>query len=120
MVDSTTTSTQQSGTDQILTIIEHWADYGDIAGRYTSEDTVTLHPDKTGTFSGRDTCTCVVVGKSGTLIWSFSGTFTADGKYQGKFFDLEGTGELAKLHGQGTFQGQGNHSSYTSYLSFNF
>ena len=118
MVDTNTTNTQQDGSNQILHVTEHWVNYGDVAGAFTADEIVTTHPDKTVSFAGKDTCTCIVAGKSGTLIWSFSGTQSADGNYQGQFFNLQGTGDLAKLHGQGTFSGQGNHETYTSELSF--
>jgi len=51
-------------------------------------------------------------------MWSFTGTQAADGSFQGQFFDLQGTGDLAKLHGQGTFQGQGDDLTYSSQLHF--
>jgi len=92
--------------------------YGDITGSFTTEGRSIVHPDNTASFSGRDTCTCTVAGKSGTLMWNFTGTQTADGSFQGQFFNLLGTGDLAKLHGQGEFQGQGNHWTYSAELHF--
>ena len=74
--------------------------------------------DNTANFSGRRICTCTVNGKSGTLMWSYTGTSTANGSFQGQFFDIHGTGELTKLHGQGVFQGQGSHETYSSELYF--
>jgi len=47
-------------------------------------------------------------------MWYNTGTTTANGSFQGQDFDVYGTGGLAKLHGQGTFQGQGTHGTYTS------
>lgn len=117
-VSSTTTHIVQDGSNKISSITEQWVIYGGIMGSFTDEETSILHPDKTATFSGRITCTCTVVGKSGMLMWSFTGTGTADGSYQGQFFDFHGTGDLAKLHGQGTFQGQGSHGTYATELSF--
>jgi hypothetical protein len=87
-------------------------------GSFTVEETSILHPDKTATSSGSITCTCTVAGKSGMLMWSFTDMGTADGSYQGQFFDFHGTGDLAKLHGQGTFQGQRAHGTYSTELSF--
>lgn len=118
MVDTNTTNTQQDGDNQILTVTQHWVSYGDITGSFTTEEIQTLLPDKTGTFTGKDTCTCTVAGKSGTLVWSYNGTFAADGSFQGQFFDLQGTGDLATLHGQGQFQGQSSHATYSSDLYF--
>jgi hypothetical protein len=117
-VSSTTTKVVQDGSNKISSITEQWVAYGDIKGSFTIEETSILHSDKTATSSGRSTCTCTVAGKSGSLMWSFSDTGAADGSYQGQFFDFHGTGDLAKLHGQGTFQGQGSHATYSTELYF--
>ena len=117
-VSSTTTHIVQDGSNKISRITEQWVSYGGIMGSFTDEETAILHPDNTATSSGRVTCTCTVAGKSGTLMWSFTDTGTADGSYQGQFFDFHGTGALARLQGQGTFQGQGSHATYATELSF--
>jgi hypothetical protein len=118
IVSSTTTSVRQDGQNRIYSLTVQDVSYGDITGSFTSEETSIVHPDNTANFSGRSTCICTVAGKSGTLKWSFRGTSTADGSFQGQFFDLHGTGDLAKLHGQGVFQGQGAHETYSSELYF--
>lgn len=118
ILSNTTTSVRQDGQNRIYSLTVQDVSYGDIAGSFTSEETSILHPDKTANFSGSSTCICTVAGKSGTLMWSFSGTSTADGSFQGQFFDIHGTGDLAKLHGQGEFQGQGLHETYSSELYF--
>ena len=117
-VSSTTTHVVQDGSNKISSITEQWVISGGIMGSFTVEETSILHPDKTATSSGSITCTCTVAGKSGTLMWSFTDTGTADGSNQGQFFDFHGTGDLAKLHGQGTFHGQGSHGTYSTELSF--
>jgi hypothetical protein len=45
------------------------------------------------------------------------GTATT-GSFQGQVFDFHGTGDLARLNGQGTFQGQGDHLTYSCELHF--
>ena len=117
-VSSTTTHVVQDGSTKISSITEQWVIYGGIMGSFTVEETSVLHPDKTATSSGSSTCTCTIAGKSGTLMWSFTDMGTADGSYQGQFFDFQGTGDLAKLQGQGTFQGQGSHATYSTELYF--
>ena len=114
IVSRTTKSFRQDGQNKIYSTIQQEVDYGDITGSFTVEETLILHPDNTGTFSGSSTCTCTIAGKSGILMWSYTGTSTADGSYQGQTFDVHGTGDLAKLHGQGVFQGQGLHGTYSS------
>jgi hypothetical protein len=87
-------------------------------GSFTVEETSIVHPDNSGNFYGSSTCICTVAGKSGSLMWSYTGTSTANGSFQGQDFDVHGTGDLAKLHGHGAFQGQGLHGTYSSELHF--
>ncbi len=115
---STTTATRQDGSNKILSVTQQGVITGEIMGSYTNEKTLTLAADNTGTFSGKITCTCTVTGKSGTLMWSYTGTQAADGSFQGQVFNMQGTGDLAKLHGQGVFQGQGDHLTYSCELRF--
>lgn len=118
IVSDTTNSVHQDGQNKLYSITEQVVSYGDITGSFTNEETSIVHPDHTTSFSGTSTCTCTVSGKSGTLMWSFSGTSTANGSFQGQFFDIHGTSDLTKLHGQGVFQGQGLHYTYSSELYF--
>lgn len=114
----TTTSVRQNGSDKIYSITEQDVDHGGVMGSFTSEFTSIVHPDNTANFSGTSTCTCTVAGKSGTLMWSFTGTSAANGSFQGQILNLQGTGDLAKLHGQGVFQGQGTQGTYSDELHF--
>jgi hypothetical protein len=120
--NTTTTSTQQAGQNTIYSLTQQGVNDGDLTGSFTDEETTTSYPDHTSTFSGKETCTCTVDGKSGTLTFTFTGTGTADGSFKGQVFDFQGTGDLANLHGQGTFQGQGSngiyHSTYSDQLHF--
>jgi Protein of unknown function (DUF3224) len=118
ILNTTTTSFRQDGQNKIYSYTQHGVNSGDLTGSYTNEETLTLYPDNTGTFSGNITCTCTVAGKSGTLQYSITGTSTASGSFQGQIFDYQGTGDLAKLHGQGVFQGQGLQGTYSSQLHF--
>ena len=117
-VKSTTTATRQDGSNKIVSQTQQGVTTGDIMGSYTNEETLTLAADNSGTFSGTITCTCTVTGKSGTLMWSYTGTQAADGSFQGQVFNFHGTGDLARLNGQGTFQGQGDHLTYSCELHF--
>jgi len=118
ILHTTTTGTQQVGQNMVSSYTQQGVFNGDLSGSYTEGGTSTLHSDNTSTFSGTDTCTCTVMGKSGTLMWSFTGTSAADGSFQGQVFGFQGTGDLANLHGQGTFQGKGNNGTYSGQLHF--
>jgi hypothetical protein len=110
--NTTYTNSSQDGQNKIYSYTQHGVNNGDLTGTYIDEETSTLYPDNTSTFSGRATCTCTVAGKSGTLMYSITGTSAADGSFKGQTFDFQGTGDLANLHGQGTFQGQGSNGTY--------
>jgi len=118
ILNTTTTNISQDGQNKIYSYTQHGVNNGDLTGSYTNEETFTLFPDNTGTFSGKITCICTVAGKSGTLLYSISGTSTANGSFQGQTFDIQGTGDLAKLHGQGVFHGQGNQGTYSTQFHF--
>jgi hypothetical protein len=108
---STITATRQEGSHKIVRMTQQGVIAGGITGLYTNEEILTLSTDSSGTLSGKITC---------TLMWVYTGTQAADGSFQGQFFDLQGTGDLARLHGQGMFQGQEDHLTYSSELHFDF
>jgi Protein of unknown function (DUF3224) len=116
ILSRTITSVRQDGSNKIYSYTQQEVDYGDVTGSYTVVETSIVHPDNTANFYGTSTCTCTVAGKSGILMWSYTGTSTANGSFQGQYFDVHGTGDLAKLHGGGEFQGQSVHGTYSSEL----
>ena len=118
ILSRTNISVRQDGQNKIYSYTQQGVDSGDITGSYTEEETAIVHPDNTASFSGTSTCTCTIAGKSGTLTYPYTGTTSANGSFQGQILDGHGTGDLAKLHGQGTFQGQGTHGTYSSQLHF--
>lgn len=118
ILNTTTTSFRQDGQNKVYSYTQHGVDSGGFTGSYINQETFTLYPDNTGTFSGHITCTCTVEGKSGILLYSITGTSAASGSFQGQIFDFQGSGDLAKLHGQGVFQGQGSQGTYSIQLHF--
>jgi len=77
---------------------------GDLVGSVVEHADVVIHPDGTLNFSGADVCTCTVAGRSGTIVLPFSATGDPSGFLSGHFSIGHGTGDLANLHGVGTFQ----------------
>jgi hypothetical protein len=55
---STTTATQQEGSNKVVNQTQQGVITGDIMGSYTNEETATLAADNSGTFSDTITCTC--------------------------------------------------------------
>jgi Protein of unknown function (DUF3224) len=93
---------------------------GDIAGTATDTYTFTVHPDGSITGHGTETCAaCTIGGRTGGYTEAFNFTATANfASFAGRFAVLSGTGGLAGLRGEGTFQGAG--FSETINLNYHF
>ncbi len=88
---------------------------GTFAGTASQQNTTVVHPTGAVNFFGSETCTCVVQGISGSVVFGFSGTVAPNGSLDGQFVILSGTGGLANLNGRGTLQGL---NSYTGVIHF--
>jgi len=88
---------------------------GTITGTATQQATTVVHPSGAANFFGAETCTCSVGGKTGNLVFGFSGTGAPNGSFEGQFVILSGSGELANLNGRGTLQSP---NSYTGVIHF--
>jgi len=82
---------------------------GDIMGNYTSESRWVVHdvgtPDAWTNFRGVSTTSpATVMGKTGTLLWLLKGVSEKGGTW----VIIGGTGDLANLHGQGTYSPTAN------------
>jgi hypothetical protein len=75
---------------------------GEITGTFTERLTIVTHPDGSQNLHGSATCTCVVAGRTGTLVFdNIAGTTNPAGVSEAHYV-LAGSGGLAGLHGQGT------------------
>ncbi len=74
-------------------------------GTYTQTDYFLLHANGTGVFRGVDTCVCTIDGRSGTITVRYTGTLAADGTFVSPFVIVNGTGDLAGIHGTGVTTG---------------
>jgi hypothetical protein len=77
---------------------------GILAATCPAFNTQVVHPDGTDNFRGSGTCTGTVDNVPGTFSIPFVGIVAADGSERGTFRVSGGTGSLAGVHGQGTFQ----------------
>lgn len=80
---------------------------GTFTGTAAQRSMTLVHATGAANFHGTETCTCVVQGRSGTLLFGFEGTGEPDGTFVGHFVILSGTGELRNLRGQGSIMGPG-------------
>ena len=108
---STTTSVQPVNGKLIVTQDITFTVTGDLSGTAMATDTVVIDQSTgTGFFFGSGTLTGTVLGKSGTIGFMFTGTFSGFPtlpKLRGRvvFFPESGTGQLSGLSGEGTLQG---------------
>ena len=88
---------------------------GTFTGTAAQQATTVVHPTGAANFFGAETCTCTVAGKTGSLVFGFSGTVALDGSFEGEFVIVSGTGDLAHLEGRGTLQSP---NIYTGVIHF--
>jgi hypothetical protein len=99
------TSFRQADGNTFITYTDSGWFGGAIQGAYTETGHVITHADGSQNIRGDDTCTCTVLGRTGAYADSFWATGSAiTGVAQGSF-EISGSGGLAGLHGEGTFQG---------------
>ena len=84
---------------------------GDLSGSVVEQIDLVIHPNGSLNFNGVDVCACTLAGRSGTVVFPFSGTGDASGASGGRFTIKGATGALADLHGVGTFQSSNGGSS---------
>ena len=108
-------------TTDVTTFITQRVQYrltGTLTGTAVGEEQIILLPNQTAILRAELTFTGTVDGRSGTLRILLDGRGT--GVTQGQFVLLNGTGDLATLRGQGTFEGfpQSGTGTYTGEFQF--
>ena len=125
-----TISSRSADGNTLVTVVVVLNDTGVLAGTDIDTITYTFHPDGTVTFTAVTAFTGMVAGQSGTVSFRFEGTgdwASFQGQiltvsYQGQIQTLSGTGTgaLATLHGQGTFQGSDVTGAGTYVFQYHF
>jgi hypothetical protein len=77
---------------------------GDFSGMSHVAGVLTVRPDGSGLFHETATFTGSVLGRAGTYSENNEGTINSDGTFQGRGTIKDGTGGLAGIHGEWTFQ----------------
>jgi hypothetical protein len=88
---------------------------GTFTGTASQQATTVVHPTGAANFFGTETCTCTVAGKTGSVVFGFSGTGAPNGSFEGQFVIISATGDLANLNGRGTLKSP---NSYTGVIHF--
>ena len=109
-----TTSTRLADGNTVLTLRVTTLYSGTLQGTGVGEETVIVHPD--GTLNGRtfETFTGTIGGTVGTVVVRVEGTGdVTTGGLRGRLTIVDGTGGLATLHAEGTFQAIGDSGTYS-------
>lgn len=113
-----------AGGNIIITETEYAEIHGTMEGDYILEFRAVIHSNGKLNMYGISTIDqCTVNGNTGTIIMSLTGTGVmsspVSGALQGEWVIIKGTGELANLHGQGTFTvGVGVGGTYSGKIHF--
>jgi hypothetical protein len=114
-----TVSSRSADGNNIVTQIQKFNDTGVLTGTETDTITYTFHPDGTFNLRADVAFTGTVAGRTGALSQRFQGTGDPV-SFQGHLETLSGTGALANLHGQGTFQGSSTTGVGTYVFHYHF
>jgi len=91
---------------------------GTIVGSSIADVTCLAKPTSETVCHGRETFTGSLEGKSGTFVFQVTVKVDETGQIKGQWTILEGTSELAALHGSGTVAGTVDDGTYT--LNYHF
>jgi hypothetical protein len=103
---NTVTESKQDGDDQLITVAITETFTGTLKGSYEGTERNVTHKDGSGTFHGSGVFTGEVNGRAGTAVMTYSGTVDAKGAAVAHWVLDQGTDGLARLDGQGTFEGR--------------
>ncbi len=101
-VSSVLVGTSMEDDETLRAVRNTWNLQGTLTGTLVSDVLVVVRPDGTAEFTESGTFTGTVGGASGTLAWTGEGTGVG-GDFQGQFTLSDGTGDLTKVEGEGTF-----------------
>lgn len=103
---NTTTDSRADGDNQLLTVATSEKFTGTLNGTCEATERSVVHKDGTGSFSGSGTFSGEINGKAGTAIVTQSGTIDGKGLITAHWVIDQGTDDLARIDGQGTFEGK--------------
>jgi hypothetical protein len=103
------TDSRQDGDNQMITATVTENFKGMMNGACDASERQVIRKDGTQTFSGSGTFSGQVNGRSGTAILTYSGALDAKGGMTANWVLDKGTEDLARIDGQGTFEGKQMH-----------
>ena len=103
---NTVTETKDKGDHQLITVAIAEKFTGALSGTYEGTEQNDVRPDGSGTFKGSGVFTGEITGRAGTAVMTYSGTLDKDGHAVAHWVLDQGTDALARIDGQGTFEGR--------------
>jgi hypothetical protein len=92
---------------------------GTFSGTALINGSCVVRPEGQANCMARETFVGTVAGRAGTAVWlAVAQIDLVTGSISGSFTILSGTGELASLQGEGTFEGSGGIGTYTGRFVF--
>src|SRR5437899_828256 len=101
-------SVRTAGRNTIITLEITVCFHGTFEGTWVGTERDRFHADGTGTIQGSGVFSGTVNGRSGTMVFSYEVSVTRNGDVT-HWVVNQGTGDLAGLSGQGTFQNDVEH-----------
>ena len=96
----------QAGPNTIIAFSVTATFTGTFTGSSIGTELDVIHPDGSITFEGSGVFTGSVGGKSGTFLFTYTGTGSAvNGSESAHFVGRQGSGDLTGVYTEGTFQG---------------
>lgn len=103
---NTIMESRQDGDNRLLIVTISEKFTGTLNGTYEGTERNVVHKDGSASFNGSGLFTGQVNGRSGTAVMTYSGTLDAKGAALAHWVLDKGTDDLARIDGQGTFQGK--------------
>ena len=103
---NTVTESKEKGDHQLITVAIAEKFSGTLNGTYEGTEQNDVRPDGSGTFKGSGVFTGNVSERAGTAVMTYSGTIDKDGHAVAHWVLDQGTDALARIDGQGTFEGR--------------
>jgi hypothetical protein len=103
---NTITENKQEGDDQLITVTISQRFTGDLTGSFEGIERNVVHKDRSGSFRGSGTFNGEINKHSGTAVMTYSGVVDSKGIAVAHWVLDQGTDDLRKVDGHGTFEGK--------------
>jgi hypothetical protein len=103
---NTVTDAKEEGDQQVITVAIAEKFSGTLNGNYEGTERNALRRDGSGSFKGSGVFHGEVNGRAGTAVMTYSGTIDKEGNAVAHWVLDQGTDDLARIDGNGTFEGR--------------